>query len=523
MAWWIFQNLVVTAALAAVVAVACRATRLGPVARHALWVVVLMKFITPPVVIWPWPAPDPLGVAALVDADREPRLVGDRLRAEQGPAVEVAPTLEHPAEAQVVTRADDLDLARAAASALPWLAAIWVLGSVCLVGLEAIRLRRLFRRLRAARPADPALVTRVAALAAQMGVQPVPVHVVEGLAAPMLWGVGRLRLLWPASLTEESDTVVDGLLVHELAHVRRRDHLVGWIELAAGVLWWWNPLFWYVRAARRDEAELACDAWVVSALPDGRRAYAESLLALSMAGAHTPSPASVLAVRAGTRGVLERRLVMIMKGRTPVRLSRMAIVSLAVLAMTSLPGWAAAPEQSAASQSPRPAPAASAAAAPAPQATVALPATPASAPASPAQATTAAPTPARAARTVQTPAPSAQVKVRDVTVVVADQTKKELRVAILDQSKKEWYVRFSGVGLPAEGQDLLKGFEADREAIEQEADKKIQARREALVKALEALQDTYARAGKLDEAVAIRNYLRAGLPGLTSARRFYVR
>src|SRR5512134_1778876 len=48
MAWWIFQNVVVTAVLALLVALACRTGRIGPVGRHALWVLVLVKFVTPP-------------------------------------------------------------------------------------------------------------------------------------------------------------------------------------------------------------------------------------------------------------------------------------------------------------------------------------------------------------------------------------------------------------------------------------------------------------------------------------------
>ena len=77
------------------------------------------------------------------------------------------------------------------------------------------------------------------------------------------------------------------LLLHELAHVKRRDHIVGWIELVAGIVWWWNPLFWFVRSALREQAELACDVWVITTLPNGRRAYAESLLALSARCART--------------------------------------------------------------------------------------------------------------------------------------------------------------------------------------------------------------------------------------------
>jgi len=37
----------------------------------------------------------------------------------------------------------------------------------------------------------------------------------------------------------------------------------------------------------------------------------------------------------------------------------------------------------------------------------------------------------------------------------------------------------------------------------------VEARRAELVKALQAMQDQYTKAGKLDEAVAIRDYIRS--------------
>ena len=80
-------------------------------------------------------------------------------------------------------------------------------------------------------------------------------------------------------------------------------------------------------------------------------------------------------------------------------------------------------------------------------------------------------------------------------------------------------VRVQPASLPDGGQQLLDGFTSDREAIQREADQKIQARREALIKAFEALQVEYTKAGKLDEAIAIRNYLQAGLPGLDGRLR----
>src|SRR5215472_1073151 len=57
MLWWALQDLVITAMLAGVVWVVCRLGRVGPVARHAMWVVVLVKMLTPPLVTWPWAVP----------------------------------------------------------------------------------------------------------------------------------------------------------------------------------------------------------------------------------------------------------------------------------------------------------------------------------------------------------------------------------------------------------------------------------------------------------------------------------
>jgi hypothetical protein len=66
--------------------------------------------------------------------------------------------------------------------------------------------------------------------------------------------------------------------------------------------------------------------------------------------------------------------------------------------------------------------------------------------------------------------------------------------------------------LPAEGLELVKGFDSDRQAIQEEADRRIDERRGAVVKALQALQEQYTKAGKLNEAVAIRDYLQSGGP-----------
>jgi beta-lactamase regulating signal transducer with metallopeptidase domain len=282
MTWWLFQNVVVTAVLAGAVALVCRTTRIGPVARHALWVIILIKFITPPVVVWPWAAPDPLGVAALDARVAAPTVTApvavESIAAIDTPTPTLAPSSEQPVTLTALSTSKPFT--DAAAIAWPWLLALWIAGSVCRLVIEALRLARVARAVRGAVAGPPEITARVRRLSRELGLRDIPVITLAGQSSPAIWCVGRPRLLWPAEMSGDvTDACLDGLIVHELAHVQRRDHLVGWIELAASVIWWWNPLFWYVRSALREQAELACDAWVISALPNGRRAYAESLLA----------------------------------------------------------------------------------------------------------------------------------------------------------------------------------------------------------------------------------------------------
>ena len=534
MTWWIAQNVVVTAALALVVAVACRLLRAGPVARHALWVLVLIKFITPPLVVWPWALPDPIGLSVESRAiERAP--IAD---ASSRSLKELIPT-----EYQFVPSNPDgaVLLQRRAAESTPfdptwWLLGIWISGSVFLVGLEGLRVWRLHRRVSTGSAPDEALDDRVRDLARSLSVPDVRVRVVDGISSPMIWAAGRPQLLWPADLPpDSSDACIDGLIVHELAHIRRRDHVIGWIELAAGVVWWWNPLFWFVRASRREQAELACDAWVISVLPNGRRAYAESLLALSGGAVRGAPSMAVVGIRATSRRVLERRLVMIMKGSTPLRLPVMGIAGLAFAAAMTLPAWAMSSQPQVATvapqtQAPPPPPpvtvppTAAQSARRTPQPTIAVVVEPA----------TTAPVPVAVAVTVPAPNPSPQVKVQP-TIAVAPQLavpSRSMSAAaqqatpppppppapavtatypprVVKRSESVALVPKREVAaLPAEGQKLLTQFDADRDQMQKDLASRIEARRQDLIKQLAALQEQYTKAGKLDEAIAVRNYLR---------------
>lgn len=477
MAWWIAQHVVTTALLAGLVAVVCRVTRIGPVARHALWLLVLIKFVMPPVVAWPWAIPDPFGLSVVGSGLVVDERVGDvaLLSIESVPDGAGAPA----AAADVTAVASDAP----ADVAMFWFLVVWMTGSALLAVLECIRLTRLVRRTRSASPAPAALVDRVAWHAtSKMGLAPVPIVLVADAQAPSVWGLRRPRILWPATLADQvSETGTDGLIVHELAHVKRRDHLVGWVELIGGIVWWWNPLFWFVRSSLREQAELACDAWVISALPNGRRAYAESLLALSSELPRSVRPSmAVVGISATTRRALERRLVMIMKGRTSLRLTFLGICSLIVIAAATLPTWAASAQVAPPSGPPvMAAPPSTAAPQAAPPAT--------RRPSSPPVVQAPTPRPPAAQR------PAAVPPTRPMVQTVPPTGRGRGGIS---------------PNLPEVARPLAEAFSQDQQAYLAEMLQKTAARREVFVAEMQRLQDELTKAGNLDDAVAIRDYLR---------------
>src|SRR5260370_22027229 len=95
------------------------------------------------------------------------------------------------------------------------------------------------------------------------------------------------------------------VLVHEIAYLRRSDHWGSWLELVGACLYWWNPLFWFGSRQVHENAELACDAWVVDTLPAARPAFAEALIEVAQAMSTKGAPVPALGLGSGRRPASE--------------------------------------------------------------------------------------------------------------------------------------------------------------------------------------------------------------------------
>lgn len=350
---WSAQTTVIAMVLAAIAILASRSARLGPAARHMFWLVVLIKLVTPPVVNWPWsppklwataqpaviapPARDAEPVRNAQKANDEAKVIAAKVIA----AAEPQPQIDHQPDRPMVT---------GAAPGFTWnfdglgrgMFALWLVISATIAAWQIWRIARFHRRLAWSIPEPEWLVDEVRSLSEQMGVRAPEILVLPDLAPPMLWFLGRAKLLVPAHLVSNADLLgLRAILAHELAHLRRGDHWVRRIDFFASLIWWWNPVYWLTRERLSAEAELACDEWAIRTVPEGRVSYAEALLEVCRTLSTTKSPAPALGV-AGAGRFLERRVNMILQNHAPSRLSVPVLVGACLLALLALPGWSAA-------------------------------------------------------------------------------------------------------------------------------------------------------------------------------------
>ncbi len=120
---------------------------------------------------------------------------------------------------------------------------------------------------------DPAWQARVDRLAAQFGIdRSVRLRVVERLGSPVTAGWWRPVVLVPAALVSSMPVhLLEALLAHEMAHIKRHDYLVNLGQNVVETLFFYHPAVWWISGRIRVEREQIADDFAARQLGEPRR------------------------------------------------------------------------------------------------------------------------------------------------------------------------------------------------------------------------------------------------------------
>jgi len=208
-------------------------------------------------------------------------------------------------------------------AALPTIVLLWAAGAGAL-SLRMIAGLLWIARLRATpqRPMQREWQRRLDALAQRFGLRrAVALRIIESLSSPVSAGWFRPVVLLPAGLlTRMPADLVEALLAHELAHIRRHDYLINLLQNLAEALLFYHPVTWWLSRRIRDEREHIADRLAAEVTQQPRRlALALSELA-EWSCSHAPSPSTPTLAQAAHGGHLMSRIEQLVRpGTRPVR------------------------------------------------------------------------------------------------------------------------------------------------------------------------------------------------------------
>jgi beta-lactamase regulating signal transducer with metallopeptidase domain len=293
--------------------------RLQPRWRCALWLLVLLRLALP----WTFPSP-----ASLFNVLKLPA-AAQHTQPETTPA----PMMDAP-----ISTAEVVAVAGSSTGGY-WLAWLWAAGVLGLAGCAAVNHYKIHRGVTRRRPLiDGPTLNLLEDCKALMGVRtPVTLIETEAVKSPALFGFVRPRLLLPVGLASSfTREELRHVFLHELAHIKRQDILVGWLTLGLQAIHWFNPLVWLAFHRLRADRELACDALALSCARAGENeSYGLTIVKLLEGFGQSgwaPSRAGILE----NKQQMKERINMIAKFKKSNRGLALALFLFAGLALVTL-------------------------------------------------------------------------------------------------------------------------------------------------------------------------------------------
>jgi beta-lactamase regulating signal transducer with metallopeptidase domain len=220
-------------------------------------------------------------------------------------------------------------------SAISVLAMVWLLGVLWQVMRMIKGMLVASRRTRNRKPILSNLIPQSLALSGLFGHRNPLIFLADAIAVPMAVGYFRPVIVLPSALLDSlCETQLCQVLVHENAHVRRRDALVALFQEILKCVFWFHPLI-HLTSRKLDEVrEEICDNYVLQTVT--AKEYAHTLLSIAEL---MPKPAGLPFTPAliQSRG-LEKRVAGLLYSRrcTMIHLSSKKVAAIGLCFLSSV-------------------------------------------------------------------------------------------------------------------------------------------------------------------------------------------
>ncbi len=379
--WFLYSTLMASAVALVVLAVQkLFQSRLTARIQHVLWLIVLLRLIVPdfpnsPVSMFHvlqsvtdikkaasviFPFDDASSPKEFTQNSQEKKIPtkNDTTTAEKNHLLSTAVPLDDVPKSEPLT---------AERYSLGWqiIATVWLAGALTIVAYLLQFMWKLNRRASTFTLVDdPHILSVLDDCRKKFGIKkPIPVYTGAIWKSPHIFGLIRPRIYVPKAICLElSRSHLTHIFAHELAHLKRRDHI--WNALGSFVLalHWINPLVWMCIKRMKTDRELACDAYALEVLGEAEAVpYGMTILeCVAFFSAKPAHPHLLSFFGSNSQNELKRRITMIKSFKKgSYKLSALAVICVACLGATALtnaatPATVSSPAESKATGKSRP-------------------------------------------------------------------------------------------------------------------------------------------------------------------------
>ncbi|MBN1975145.1 MAG: hypothetical protein JW787_15995 [Sedimentisphaerales bacterium] len=168
---------------------------------------------------------------------------------------------------------------------------VWLVGEFILVALFLQRTFFVKRIIAQSKPAESKLQEILSDSCQKLGIRKkIELRISQSLLSPAACGLLRPRIILPSSLLKHfSSEKLRTTMLHELAHIKRKDIWINSLQTFLQIFYFYNPLLWFANTIVRRIREQAVDETVLVYLGEKADTYSSTLVDIAEIAFAKPS------------------------------------------------------------------------------------------------------------------------------------------------------------------------------------------------------------------------------------------